>query len=121
MSNTHPRTSTWLGTLALTLGIGTVGAVTGLSARVEAASSAPLAAEQGRAEVAIEIPEVSCAGCSIKARKALKSAGGVSRIGEGDPKNRLIVTYVPGTGRPAVYVEALRKAGFPRAHQVAGR
>lgn len=64
---------------------------------------------------------MSCAGCSLKARKAVKSAGGVIRLGEGDPKNRLVVTYEPGPGRPGAYVDALRKAGFPKAQRVAER
>ena len=72
------------------------------------------------ATVAIEIPEVECAGCSLEARKAVKGAGGVLRLNEGSPKNRLVVTYEPGPGRPTVYVEALRKAGFPKAHDAGG-
>lgn len=64
----------------------------------------------------IEIPEVDCAGCNLDVRKALKGAGGVRRLNEGTPKNRLIVTYEPGAGRPDAYVEALHNAGFPKAH-----
>lgn len=72
------------------------------------------------ATVSIEIPEVACAGCSFEARKAVKGAGGVLRLGEGSPKDRLVVTYKPGPGRPTVYVEALRKAGFAKAHDAGG-
>lgn len=73
----------------------------------------------GQANVTIEIPEVSCAGCSLEARKAVKSVGGVVSLGEGDPKNRLVVTYEPAAGRPEAYVEALHKAGFAKARDVA--
>lgn len=71
------------------------------------------------ATVTIEIPEVDCAGCNLDVRQAIKRAGGVRRLNEGSAKNRLIVTYEPGAGRPDVYVEALRKAGFAKAHVVA--
>lgn len=74
--------------------------------------------DANEASVAIEIPEVGCAGCSLEVRKALKGAGGVRRLNEGSPKNRIIVTFEPGTGRPDVYVEALHKAGFVKAHAV---
>jgi len=68
--------------------------------------------------VTLEVPEVDCAGCNVGIRKALKAAGGVRRLDEGAPKNRIIVIYEPGTGRPDAYVDALRKAGFPKAHVV---
>jgi len=66
----------------------------------------------------IEIPDVDCAACNLDVRKAIKGAGGVRRLNEGTPKNRVIVTYEPGSGRPDVYVEALHKAGFAKAHAV---
>ena len=68
--------------------------------------------------VIIEIPEVECAGCSLDARKAVKGAGGVVRLNEGQPKNRLVITYEAAPGRPDVYVDALHKAGFPKAQAV---
>lgn len=68
--------------------------------------------------VTLEIPEVDCAGCNVGIRKALKGAGGVRRLEEGTPKNRIIVIYVPGTGRPDAYLDALRKAGFSKARVV---
>ncbi len=69
--------------------------------------------------ITIEIPEVECAGCSLEIRKAVKEVGGVVRIAEGQPKNRIVVTYEAASGRPDGYVAALQKAGFPKAHQVA--
>ena len=113
------NTKAWLGALALVLGVGTAGAVAAYSASAGAAPAAQRTAEHSRARVTIEIPEVSCAGCSLKARKAVKAAGGIVRIGEGDPKNRIVLTYEPGPDRPAVYVKALRQAGFARAQRVA--
>jgi len=81
-------------------------------------SSSEHAVVAGAPRVTVEIPEVSCAGCSVAVRKALKGAGGVVDIGEGEPKNRIVITYEPGSGRPESYVEALRKAGFPKAREV---
>ncbi|MCC6668384.1 MAG: hypothetical protein IT375_31865 [Polyangiaceae bacterium] len=121
MSNTNSRKRAWIPTFAVALSAGTLVTLSGFSAYVHAAPSAWRAAEEAASKVAIEIPEVSCAGCSLKARKAVKSAGGVIRLGEGDPKNRLVVTYEPGPGRPGAYVDALRKAGFPKAQRVAER
>ena len=69
--------------------------------------------------ITIEIPEVECAGCSLEIRKAVKEVGGVVRISEGQPKNRIVVTYEAATGRPDGYVAAVQKAGFPKAHEVA--
>ena len=63
--------------------------------------------------------EVGCAGCSLEVRKAIKGVGGVVRLGEGEAKNRLVVTYEPAPGRPEAYAEALRRAGFPRAKEIA--
>ncbi len=117
MWNNGRRTKTWMGALS----IGVLAALSGLSAYVRAAPSVERATEQGQSTVAIEIPEVSCAGCSPKARKAVKSAGGVLRLGEGDSKNQLVVTFEPGPGRPGAYVEALRAAGFANARQVTRR
>jgi copper chaperone CopZ len=81
------------------------------------AAAAP-AGDPARAAVTIEIPEVDCAGCSLVIRKAIKHVGGVRRLNEGSPKNRIVVTYEPGAGRPAVYVKALHEAGFTRARVV---
>lgn len=78
-------------------------------------------AQANEAKVAIEIPEVECAGCSLRVRQAIKAKDGVLRLSEGDPKNRIVVTYTPGSGRPDVYVEALRSAGFAKARVVAGQ
>lgn len=117
MSNTTNRKRASIPIFAATLTLGALTALSGFTAYVHAAPGA----EQGPPQVAIEIPEVGCASCSLKARKAVKSVGGVIRLGEGDPKNRLVVTYEPGPGRPGVYVEALRKAGFPKAQRVTER
>jgi copper chaperone CopZ len=68
--------------------------------------------------ITIEIPEVECAGCSPAIRKAVKDTGGVVRIAEGNPKNRIVLTYEPAAGRPDAYVAAIQKAGFPKAHEV---
>lgn len=70
--------------------------------------------------VTLEIPGVSCAGCSLPIRRALKQAGGVTGVEEGNTKTRLVVSFEPASGRPAVYVEAVRRAGFPNAHSVEG-
>ncbi len=49
----------------------------------------------------------------------MKKAGGVISLAEGTPKNRLIVSFEPADGRPDAYVDALNKAGFPKARRVA--
>ena len=67
------------------------------------------------AQVVIEIPGTSCANCTPAVRRALQSAGGVTALEEGSPKNRIVVTFAPGPSRPAVYAEALRKVGFEGA------
>ncbi len=106
--------STWIGIALVGLAITTGAPVAGATEMPN--DSIPLDATS--VTVAIEIPEVECAGCSLEARKAVKGAGGVVRLGEGQPKNRLLVTYEPGPARPAVYVDALRKAGFAKAREV---
>jgi len=99
--------------------LGGLVAVPVVFAATQPSGSGEHAVVAGAARVTVEIPEVSCAGCSVEARKALKAAGGVVGIGEGDPKNRLVLTYEPGSGRPEGYVDALHKAGFAKAHEVA--
>ena len=74
--------------------------------------------EEAAATATVEIPEVSCAGCSLDVRRAVKAAGGVRRIAEGHPRSRIVISYEPGPGRPEAYVDALRKAGFTRAHKI---
>lgn len=83
---------------------------------VPARGDRPVAANE--ATTTIEIPEVDCAGCNIEVRKAVKKAGGVIRLGEGQPANRLVIVFEAAAGRPDVYVDALRKAGFAKAHLV---
>jgi copper chaperone CopZ len=79
-----------------------------------------VALHAGQATTTIEIPEVGCSGCSFTIRKAVKSAGGVLSIADGDPANRLVIAYDPAVGRPEAYVEALHKAGYPKAKVVNG-
>ncbi len=74
--------------------------------------------ETATATVTIEIPEVRCATCAIEARKAVKSVGGIVQLAEGEPKNRLVVTYELASDRPGAYIEALHRAGFVKAHEV---
>ncbi|MBI2388571.1 MAG: hypothetical protein HYV09_03045 [Deltaproteobacteria bacterium] len=119
----HPHPARSLRARSLGLGaIATVAALVavpaGFAATRGTSGGAAAPVEAGQATVTIEIPEVSCAGCSLQVRKALISAGGVLKLGEGEPKNRLVIAYEPGSGRPAVYVEALHKAGFAKAHEV---
>jgi len=80
--------------------------------------TAPVQADS-QPTITIEIPEVECAGCVPAVRKAVKDVGGVLRIVEGNPKNRIVLTYEPAAGRPEAYVAAVQKAGFPKAHEVA--
>ena len=107
------------GCAAVVVGLGVVCCATPAVAAV-ALSDRPKSgpAESSDATATIEIPEVDCAACNLEVRKAIKGAGGVRRLNEGSPKNRIIVTYEPGSGRPDVYVEALHKAGFAKAHAV---
>ena len=95
------------------------GASATVLARTHSPSDGATRVASASATVTIEIPEVSCAGCSLEARKAVKSVGGVVQLGEGDPQNRLVVAYEPAPGRPEAYVEALHKAGFAKAREVA--
>lgn len=93
----------------------------GIAGRAASAHTADTQGEPSEANdtaVTIEIPEVDCAACNLRVRRSVKSAGGIRRLNEGTPKNRLVVTYEPGTGRPGVYVEALHEAGFAKAHLV---
>ena len=100
------------------------GALAAVTAAFGGSASAPCPCESSaladtQPTITIEIPEVECAGCSLEIRKAVKAVGGVVRIAEGQPKNRIVVTYEAATGRPDGYVEAVKKAGFPKAHEVA--
>jgi copper chaperone CopZ len=70
--------------------------------------------------VTLEVPEVTCAGCSLPVRKALKQAGGVTGVEEGATKTRIIVSFEPAAGRPGAYVDAIRRAGFPKTRAVEG-
>lgn len=85
------------------------------------AQSTEAAVAAGQAAVTIEIPEASCAACSLRARQAVKSVGGVLAIADGDSAKRLVITYEPATGRPDAYVAALQKAGFEKAHTITGK
>lgn len=105
------------GCAAVAIGIGVVCcAATPAIAAVSSTGARDGVGDANDVAVTIEIPEVDCAACNLDVRKAIKGAGGVRRLNEGSPKNRIVVTYEPGAGRPEVYVEALHKAGFAKAH-----
>jgi hypothetical protein len=111
--------------LALSLS-GCTAAIVGLGVvccATPAVAAVALAGDTGRAEasdatVTIEVPEVECAGCSLEARKAIKSVGGVRHLSEGSPRNRIVVAYESAAAHPEAYVEALHRAGFSKAREV---
>jgi len=99
----------------LALGVASVVATFAAPSRSEASISTELmpALREGEAAVTLELGEVSCAACSVDARRALlKGAAGVVRLSEGDARNRLVVVYQPAPGRPEAYVDALKAVGL---------
>jgi len=108
------------GCVAVALGMGVVCCAAPALAAVATSSDAQrdCGGDCERRTATIEIPGVDCAACNLDVRRAIKRAGGVRRLNEGTPKNRIVVTYEPGSGRPDVYVAALHKAGFSKARAV---
>lgn len=88
------------------------------SALVAGGAAVALIAPPTEEVVAIEVLDVECAACSRQVQDAIRAVDGVKRIEQGSRPAVLLVTYALAPERPAIYVSALRTAGFANTRAV---
>lgn len=74
-------------------------------------SNAALSEE--RADVVLEVRNMTCGVCPITVRKALGKVDGVSKVTVDYEKSTAVVSYDPARTTPAELTRATANAGFP--------
>jgi copper chaperone CopZ len=100
-------------TASLLLAAAVLGAVLAAPAAVACPDNGVgLDSRAGTRRLTLAVEGVTCAGCTMRIRKALHELEGVRVVDEGSTKDRLIVEFEEARVSPAQIVEAVRRVGF---------
>lgn len=104
-----PRILLWVATVVTLLVAAAPSLLTMLSAQGstgQAPASGPVAT------AAIHVDGIDCEACAAPIRKALVGAGGFNNLKLDVPTKIVTVSYVPGPGRPDIYLKAIDDLGY---------
>ena len=105
-----PRILLWVATVVTLLVAAAPPLLAKLSAPKDPMGQTP--ASGPVATAAIRVDGIDCEACAAPIRKALVGAGGFNDLKLDVPTKMVTVSYVPGPGRPDIYLKAIDDLGY---------